>query len=203
MHFISEFFRHTSIRSYGTHREMGCHTVTTVYNHRHGCHQLYRCNLKRLSERNRCQFHRPHIFCPVHNRSGFSRQIHTGFIHKSKMFKIIYIAVHAQPAAYGNKYRITGIHNSFRKSFTTMPYGFMTANSSVFYHNIPGTIKTILRTDHAFFQTCRRGYNFKSGTRLVSIIDTTIPPHRIQCILIRLSRRYFRTHCQIQFIGTV
>ena len=89
----------------------------------------------------------------------------------------------SQAEADIHKYRIAGILYSFHKGFHSMSAHLMTSDLPVFHNPISGTYKRIIQTHHAFLQTCRGSNNFKSRARFVGIIDTSVSPHLVQCIL--------------------
>ncbi len=59
----------------------------------------------------------------------------------------------------------------------------MTADLPILYHPVARTAKGILKSYRSRFQTGRRRDRLERRTRLISIVDTAVPPHLVQRIL--------------------
>ena len=117
------------------------------------CRKLNRCDLKGLAKGYRCQFDFSHVFHLVHDRSGFSRKIYTGFRQKAKLFKVFIITFHPQPQPHFNKHGVTGVLSTLHEILGSVPDSFRTVDAAVLHDLITRTVELVIRRNDAFFQS--------------------------------------------------
>ena len=155
------------------------HPFSAVDKRGHRHRQLYRRDLKRLSEGNGRQLYEADVVFFVHDRSRFSRQIDSGLIEQSELLEILIVFIHAEPQSHRDKDRITGIHRCLYEIFRPVSGNLMTSDAPVFHHHISRTVKRIVYRHNALFQRGRSRHRLKSRTGLIGIVDAAVPPHGI------------------------
>ena len=186
LHRINQFFCFCLFSVRYCSSKVWCHTPSSIDQRTDSNSQLNGRDLKGLSKGNRSQLYLSHIFFLVHDRPGFSRQIHTSFGKQPEFSEVSVISVHSQPKTYLDKHRITGILGSLYKILGTMTCSFGTVDPAILYQDISRAVKPVIHRYYPFFQPCSHCYDLEGRSRFIGIIQAGISPHLIQTFLLLL-----------------
>ena len=106
--------------------------------------------------------------------------------------------LHAQPKPDINKYRIAGILYPLDERLPAVSSHFMASDLAVFHYPVSRTAELIFKLHCACLQTCRRRNDLKSRSRLIGIVDASVPPHLVQRILLFIIRHILAVFACIQ-----
>ena len=180
---IRKCFQQSTVIFPHFHPKMRRDLMAAIDQGTHRCRQTDRRDLKGLSKRDRCQFHRTDILFLMHDRPCLSRKIDPSLFEQTELLKIPVKSICPQPLSHFNKNRIAGIHDPLHKRLTSMTGRFMAAYPPVIDNPKSGTAESIFRCYNALFQSCRCRYDLKCRTRLIRVVDAAISPHFVSFIL--------------------